>query len=286
MFCVSRLLQRGENPVDCSAPTGCEDSAWHRVVHEEIIIDGKRLETLRYLRLAPQEQSTIVLLHEGLGSISMWRDFPEQLARVTGFAVLVYSRYGHGKSERLAEKRTPDFMHHEASVVLPQLLAHFKVERPILLGHSDGGSIALIYAGTSPKKPRALILEAPHVFVEDLSLRSIQAIRTLYETTDLRAKLAKHHDHVDETFYGWNDIWLDAEFRDWNIEEYLARISCSALVIQGEQDEYGTLAQVAAIENQLPQTERLILPRCGHSPHRDAPEKTLEAVSRFVAALR
>ena len=256
-----------------------------RTVHEEIIVDGKWLETLRYLPFSAHEKPAIVLLHEGLGSISMWRDFPGQLAAATDGTVLVYSRYGHGKSQRLSEKRPPDFMHQEATVVLPGVLAHFKMERPILLGHSDGGSIALIYAGSFPEKPRALILEAPHVFVEDLSLRSIGAIRKLYEATDLRAKLGKHHDHVDKTFFGWNDIWLDPAFREWNIEEYLTSISCPVLAIQGEQDEYGTLAQLNAIKQRLPQTETLILPLCGHSPHRDAEEETLQAMAKFVLAL-
>jgi pimeloyl-ACP methyl ester carboxylesterase len=279
-------MPREKNPVERSKSSPRASAGSHRAIREEIVVDGKRLETLRYLPLDTEGRPTIVLLHEGLGSISMWRNFPEELAAATDCAVLVYSRYGHGSSQRLGERRAPDFMHHEARVVLPRLLAHVEVERPLLLGHSDGGSIALIYAGTSPESPRALILEAPHVFVEDWSLRSIRAIRKVYEKTDLRAKLAKHHDHVDETFYGWNDIWLDPAFRSWNIEEYLQPISCPVLVIQGEQDEYGTRAQVAAIKERVPAAETLILPRCGHSPHRDAPEKTLEAVSKFVLALR
>jgi len=219
------------------------------------------------------------MLHEGLGSVAMWRDFPEQLAHATDCGVLVYSRYGHGKSERLAEKRCVDFMHHEAKVVLPELLRQFEIHRPILLGHSDGGSIALIYAGTWPEQVRALVLEAPHVFVEDVSIRSITAIRRLYESSDLPQKLARYHDHVDETFRGWNDIWLDPNFRNWNIEEYLAAITCPTLVIQGEDDEYGTLAQVETIQHRVPATRTLILPRCGHSPHRDQPSLTLGAIS-------
>ncbi len=225
------------------------------------------------------------MLHEGLGSVAMWRDFPEQLAHATDCGVLVYSRYGHGKSERLAEKRCVDFMHHEAKVVLPELLRQFEIHRPILLGHSDGGSIALIYAGTWPEQVRALVLEAPHVFVEDVSIRSITAIRRLYESSDLPQKLARYHDHVDETFRGWNDIWLDPNFRNWNIEEYLAAITCPTLVIQGEDDEYGTLAQVETIQHRVPATRTLILPRCGHSPHRDQPSLTLGAISKFIATL-
>jgi pimeloyl-ACP methyl ester carboxylesterase len=248
-----------------------------------VTVDGKRLETLRY---PPRvNKRTIVMLHEGLGSVSMWKDFPGQLAKSTGCGVLVYSRYGHGKSERLVEKRSVDFMRYEARVVLPELLERCQIESPILLGHSDGGSISIIYAATALRKPAALVLEAPHVFVEDLSVSSISKIRAVYKTTELRRKLARHHDHVDETFWGWNDIWLDPRFRSWNIEEYLNAICCPVLVIQGEDDEYGTLAQVEAIKACLPSTETLVLPECGHSPHRDQPARTLAAISRFVRSI-
>ena len=251
--------------------------------YRDVLVDGRRLETL--LLSPAANASVIVMLHEGLGSIAMWRDFPEQLAQATGCGVLVYSRYGHGKSERLAEKRSVDFMHHEAKVVLPELLRQFELQRPILLGHSDGASIALIYAGTWPERVRGLVLEAPHVFVEDVSIQSITAIRRLYESSDLPQRLARYHDHVDETFRGWNDIWLDPRFRDWNIEEYLAAICCPTIVIQGRNDEYGTLAQVAAIQRRVLATQSLILPLCGHSPHRDQPSLTLDAISKFIAAL-
>jgi pimeloyl-ACP methyl ester carboxylesterase len=246
-------------------------------------VNGKRLETQLFQPAGAK--AAVVMLHEGLGSVAMWKDFPERVAEASGCGVLAYSRYGHGKSERLAEKRSADFMHHEAKVVLPELLRQFEIARPILLGHSDGASIALIYAGTWPAQVRALILEAPHVFVEDLGIRSITAIRKLYESSDLPQKLARYHDHADETFRGWNDIWLDPQFRDWNIEEYLAAISCPTLVIQGEDDEYGTLAQVQTIQRRMPSTQTLILPRCGHSPHRDQPSLTLDAISKFVATL-
>ena len=229
--------------------------------------------------------ATIVMLHEGLGSVGMWKDFPERVAKATGCNVLVYSRYGHGKSGRLAQKHSVEFMHHEAKVMLPQLLAEHNIPNPILFGHSDGGSIALIYAGTWPRRVRGLILEAPHVFVEDFGLRSIAAIRTMYESSDLREKLSRYHDHVDEMFRGWNHIWLDPQFRAWNIEEYLDAITCPTLVIQGQDDQYGTLAQVDAIQRRVSGAQKLILPRCGHSPHRDQPELTLDAISKFVAAL-
>lgn len=249
--------------------------------HKDFVtVDGKRLETLRYPPSG--RETTIVMLHEGLGSVSMWKDFPGRIAEATGSGVLVYSRYGHGRSERLTDKRGVDFMHHEAQVVLPELLERCEIQRPILLGHSDGGSICILYAATVAQKPRALVLEAPHVFVEDLSVSSIAQIRAVYQTTDLPKKLARHHDHVDETFLGWNDIWLDPQFRSWNIEEYLDDIACPILVIQGERDEYGTLAQVEAIKSRVAGTEALVLQKCGHSPHRDQPEKTLEAITKFV----
>jgi pimeloyl-ACP methyl ester carboxylesterase len=251
-----------------------------RARRDFVTVDGKRLETLVY---APTgNKPIIVMLHEGLGSVSMWKDFPEQIANSTGCGVLVYSRYGHGKSERLAEKRGAEFMHHEARVVLPELLERFEIRTPILLGHSDGGSICIIYAATAVRKPRAMILEAPHVFVEDLSVSSITKIRAMYQATDLPKQLGRYHDHVDETFWGWNDIWLDPRFRRWNIEECLKNITCPVLVIQGEHDEYGTLAQVEAIIRHLPGAETLVLQECGHSPHREKPEKTLTAITKFV----
>jgi pimeloyl-ACP methyl ester carboxylesterase len=243
----------------------------------------KRLEIALYPPLGAD--ATIVMLHEGLGSVAMWKDLPERVANATGCGVLVYSRYGHGKSERLAEKRSVDFMYHEAKVVLPEILAQNKIQNPILLGHSDGASIALIYAATWPQLVRGLILEAPHVFVEEFGLRSTVAIRKAYESSNLPEKLSRYHDHADEMFRGWNDIWLDPQFRDWNIEEYLDAITCPTLVIQGENDEYGTLAHVEAIQRRVPGALALILPRCGHSPHRDQPELILDAITKFVAAL-
>src|ERR1700732_4897882 len=248
-----------------------------------VTVDGKRLETLRYSPAGANP--LIVMLHEGLGSIAMWKDFPERIAEATRCGVLVYSRYGHGKSERVAEKRSVDFMHREAQIVLPDLLSQVEIQRPILLGHSDGASIALIYAGTWPYRVRGLLLEAPHVFVEELSVRSITAIRKLYESGDLHEKLSRYHDHADEMFRGWNDIWLDPQFRNWNIEEFLTPITCPTFVIQGENDENGTLAQVAAITRRLRGPQPLILPRCRHSPHRDQPNLTLDAISKFIATL-
>ena len=251
-------------------------------LRSEVVVDGKRLETL-WIRGERSNQPVVVMLHEGLGSIALWKDFPQQLAARTGCAVLAYSRYGHGNSDKLMEKRPVRFMHREGEVVLPELLEKLAIERPILLGHSDGGSIAIIFAGKYPERPRALILEAPHVFVEELSTASIAQAKVNYQTSDLKQKLSRYHAHVDETFWGWNDIWLDPDFRSWNIEEYLAAIRCPVLCIQGEQDEYGTRAQVDAIAAQVPQTEVMMVADCKHSPHRDQAEKTLERVAEFVA---
>ncbi len=250
----------------------------------DVIVDGKRLETL-WIRPGRSGSTTIVMLHEGLGSIALWKDFPELLAARTGCSVLLYSRYGHGNSDKLMEKRPVTFMHHEGEVVLPELLEKLPIERPILLGHSDGGSIALIFAGKHPDAVRALILEAPHVFVEDLSVASITEAKVNYQSTELPQKLARHHAHVDATFWGWNDIWIDPDFRSWNIEEYLAAIRCPVLCIQGEEDEYGTIAQVEAIKAQVPQTEIVMVPNCRHSPHRDQSEQTLERMVEFVTRL-
>jgi pimeloyl-ACP methyl ester carboxylesterase len=244
-------------------------------------VDGRRLETMLIEPRSPR-LPTVVMLHEGLGSIALWKDFPNAVAERTGCRILVYSRYGHGNSDVLLEKRPVRFMHYEAEVALPQLLKVFAIERPILFGHSDGASIALIYAGTFPESPRALVLEAPHVFVEDLSVSSIAAAKENFRTTDFREKLARYHSHADETFWGWNDIWLDPAFRSWNIEQYPDSIRCPILCVQGEQDEYGTPAQVQAIASRVPGTELVMLADCKHSPHRDQREKTLEVVTSFV----
>jgi pimeloyl-ACP methyl ester carboxylesterase len=250
----------------------------------EVVVDGKRLETL-WITAADAAARTIVMLHEGLGSLGMWKNFPPEVAARTSCNVLVYSRYGHGNSDKLVEKRPVAFMHHEGKVVLPELLKQLGIERPILLGHSDGGSIALIFAATYPERCSALILEAPHVFVEDLSVASITEAKVNYQTTDLPQKLARYHAHTDATFWGWNDIWLDAEFRSWNIEECLDAIRCPVLCIQGEQDQYGTIAQVLAIQARVPGGQILMLPNCKHSPHRDQLGSTLQAIAEFVARL-
>lgn len=249
-----------------------------------LTIGGRRLEVQR---IAGQRSDapTLVFLHEGLGSVSLWRDFPSGVAAITGCPVLVYSRYGHGNSEVLQEPRRVTYMHEEALDVLPELLDQLAIRAPILVGHSDGGSIALIYAGACDRV-RALILLAPHVFVEEISVASIAAAKVAFETTGLPEKLARHHQDVAKTFWGWNDIWLHPDFRRWNIEEYLPRIICPVLAIQGFDDEYGTMAQLDAIARQVTGVVKLVrLVNCKHSPHRDQPQQVLEAIAAFVAQL-
>ena len=250
-----------------------------------LTIDGKRLETLRYPPARSETDATIVMLHEGLGSIAMWKDFPERVAETTGCGVLVYSRYGHGKSERLAEKRAVGFMHHEAKVVLPELLGQLEIQRPILFVHSDGGSIALVHTGSHENdRIRGLILEAPHVFVEDLGIDSIVTAAENYESGSLKTRLERYHgSNVECAFRGWNEVWLNPGFRSWNIEEYLPQIKVPVMVIQGADDQYGTWRQVEAIERGCAGHVRTtLLKDCGHSPHRDQPDATLRAVTEFL----
>jgi pimeloyl-ACP methyl ester carboxylesterase len=244
-------------------------------------IAGRRLEYER-IELASTVRPTLVFLHEGLGSVAMWRDFPGRVAHATGCNAVVYSRYGYGNSEPLHEARGVRYMHDEALVALPQLLDALSLSRPILVGHSDGASIALIHAGGAGRPLAGLVLMAPHVLVEQISVTSIDAARVAYETTDLRSKLARYHADVDSAFRGWNQIWLHPDFRQWNIEEYLPRIDCPVLAIQGEDDEYGTMEQLARIERSVRDVECVALADCRHSPHRDQPAAVIDAVTRFV----
>lgn len=244
----------------------------------DFLVDGRRLE----LRAVSGEEPALVFLHEGLGSAGLWRGFDERVAAATGHGTLAYSRAGHGWSGPADLPRSPDFMHNEALVVLPALLDQIEPrEAPILVGHSDGASIALIHAASH--RVTGLILLAPHVFVEPESIAEIEAARVRFETTDLPERMTRHHRDPVATFYGWNDIWLDPGFRDWNIEDRLPLVDCPTLLIQGRDDEYGTLAQIDAIEAGISgPVERLILEDCGHSPHLAQPERVLEAVTRFV----
>jgi pimeloyl-ACP methyl ester carboxylesterase len=227
----------------------------------------------------------MVFLHEGLGSVLMWKDFPQALCRALRMRGLVYSRPGYGRSTpRARDERWPvDFMHRQATQLLPALLASLDVApRPWLFGHSDGASIALLYAAAFPDAPAGVIALAPHLFVEEASVRSIDAARIAYGSTDLRARLARYHDDVDSAFFGWNDVWLDPAFRAWNIEGEMARIRCPVLAIQGEDDEYGTMAQVDRLADRVARAQVVKLPQCGHSPHRDQPARVIESVAGFV----
>ena len=217
-----------------------------------------------------QDAPLLVFLHEGLGSLGLWRGFPAALCERTGLGALVYSRYGNGFSMPLSEARFPSYMHDEALITLPELLVKLGINDLVFFGHSDGASIALIYAAEHPHFVRALVLEAPHVFVEDLSIRSIAARKTAYETTSLRERMARYHIDADRTFYGWNDIWLAPEFRSWNIETYAGRVRAPMFLVQGLDDEYGTLAQLESIaRNAGGHVDRLLLAGCGHAPHSD-----------------
>jgi pimeloyl-ACP methyl ester carboxylesterase len=250
-----------------------------------VIAGGRRLE-YRWIGPRGDEAPTLVFLHEGLGSAGLWRDFPDRLAAETGCGALVYSRAGYGRSEPAELPRPVTFMHAEAEV-LTEVLEETGVCDPILVGHSDGASISIIYAERDAgPRPRGLVLEAPHVFTEPHGLASIAAIRDAYRTTGLRERLARHHADVDVAFHGWNGVWLDPEFRAWNIEAYLPRISIPILVVQGEEDEYGTQAQVEAIRAGAGgPVEVLSVPACGHAPHREQPDAVLAAMARFVRSL-
>ena len=255
---------------------------------QDFKVRGHNLEVHRIPARYPQAPE-LVFLHEGLGSVSLWKKFPTAVAHATGCPVTIYSRYGSGNSDLLAEPRPVTYMHDEALHVLPDLLSQLHITNPILIGHSDGASIAIIYAGATKEAThnvRGLVLLAPHVFVEDLSVASIADAKVRFETTDLPEKLARHHRDAARTFWGWNNIWLHPDFRRWNIEEYLPRITCPTLVIQGEDDQYGTMKQVEAIQRQSGgPVEFLALPDCRHSPHRDQPDATLPAITNFVNAI-
>ncbi|MBH2009070.1 MAG: alpha/beta hydrolase [Xanthomonadaceae bacterium] len=230
----------------------------------------------------------IVFLHEGLGSVAMWKDFPQRLCIATGCRGLVYSRPGYGRSTpRAAEEAWGlDFMHRQAQEVLPALLEALGIDatrdKPWLLGHSDGASIALLYAASYPQRIAGAIVLAPHILVEDLSVSSIEKVRAAYLETDLRQRLARHHDDPDSAFWGWNDIWLKPAFRHWSIEAEISAIRCPLLAVQGLDDEYGTLAQIHGIARRAAQTELFELADCGHSPHRDQPERLITAITAFI----
>ncbi len=248
-----------------------------------INVDGIELETAWIGE--PASGPVLVFLHEGLGSLEQWREMPAELVRRTGLPAFVYSRQGYGASSPVAVPRPLTYMHDEA-VRLPRILAAAGVADPILVGHSDGASIAIIAAGSHVVSPRALVLIAPHVFVEQVSVTSIAAAADAYRTGDLRARLARFHRDVDGAFWGWNRAWLDPAFRAWNLEIYLPAITAPALVVQGDADEYGTRAQVDAIARQLGgRCEVAMIAAAGHAPQRQQPEAVYARIAGFVASV-
>jgi pimeloyl-ACP methyl ester carboxylesterase len=250
---------------------------------------GNRAVAIEYQWVGSSDPSApaMVFLHEGLGSVSMWRDFPQALCQQLGCRGLVYSRPGYGQSTQrdTLENWDPDFMHRQAHEVLPALLDALNIDaakNPVwLFGHSDGGSIALLYAAQFPDQVQGAVLLAPHIFVEDISVSSIAAARVAYLETDLRQRLGRHHANPDSAFWGWNDIWLHAAFRRWNITQELTAITCPLLAVQGIDDEYGTLEQIRGIARATPQCQLLELAHCGHSPHKDQRNRLIEAVRDF-----
>ena len=254
--------------------------------------------TIEYAWIEPEsanqraDRPLVVFLHEGLGSLSMWKAFPQTLCERVGARGLVYSRpaYGASTAREHDERWDVDYLHRQAHEVLPAFFTAIGVGRssapPWLLGHSDGGSIALLYAARFPNAVAGLVLLAPHVFVEALSVTSIEAVRTAYLQDDLRPRLAKYHDDVDSAFWGWNRIWLDPRFRDWNIEDEIAGLQCPVLAIQGCEDEHGTLDQLRAIQARVPSTRIVELADCRHSPHRDQPEALMDAIAAFLPPAR
>lgn len=248
-----------------------------------LTVDGVRLEG-RCWGPPPDQAPTLVLLHEGLGCVSLWRDFPAQLAKTTGFGVFAYSRQGYGQSDRANLPRPVDYMTIEAVNVLPKVLDLIGLQNGFLIGHSDGASIGAVYAG-SIRDPRllGLCLLAPHFFTEPDGLNSIRAAKVAYENTDLKTRLGRHHMDPENAFRGWNDAWMNPKFAAWNIEHIIAPISIPVLAIQGENDQYGTMAQLEVLEAGLKTPFiRIALRECQHSPQFEQPEKTIAAIQEFM----
>jgi len=256
--------------------------------NRNLIVNGKRLEVVWHGPL-PEEAPTIVFLHEGLGCVAMWRDFPARLAAATSCSALVYSRSGYGRSDPCSLPRSIHFMHEEGQETLPELLKQAGVQKCILIGHSDGGSIAIIYAGSVTAIPLlGLVTESAHVFCEEKTVHSIRKAKEMFKKGDLCQKLKKYHeDNIDCAFWGWNDVWLQPDFKNWNIEEYVPKIKVPMLVIQGENDEYGTFSQVDSIARLAgAKAEILMVSDCGHNPHQEQEVAVFQAMKDFIFRLK
>lgn len=249
--------------------------------------------SIEYQWIQPElaDRPLLVFLHEGLGSVAMWKDWPAKTCRALDCRGLVFSRYGYGKStpRPIDEKWPVQFMHIQAQQFMPAFFASLGIDtrkdRPILVGHSDGASIALLYAAACPDRIRAVAVLAPHLFVEAVTVRNIDIARSTFVSTDLPQKLARYHDDVESAFWGWNDIWLSPLFLEWNIEDEVEKIRCPVLAIQGREDEYGTLAQVEHLADLAQDVKLYVIDDCRHSPHRDKPEETTDAIAAFVRSL-
>ena len=262
----------------------------HQPAHQSVLLAKHQIDVAVFqpdAADASQSHRTprVVLLHEGLGCIALWRQFPVDLAKLLGEPVLAYSRYGYGQSEVLAEPRQVDFMHDEAAQALPQLLDHFDIAQAILIGHSDGASIALLHAALQPDRTKAVVAMAPHLFTEPSGLSAIAQVRRDFDTTDLAQRLARYHRDPRRSFLGWSDVWLQPEFAAFNIEAQVAQIRCPVLAVQGRQDQYGTMRQIRRISELLPSAQRLELADCKHSPHLEQPTEVLSRIAQFIAEL-
>jgi pimeloyl-ACP methyl ester carboxylesterase len=246
-------------------------------------VPGGRLEYQQFEPPGTPREGKVVMLHEGLGSVAMWKRFPRELAAATRMPVVAYSRFGYGRSDAPPKPYGAlEMQEKEATQVLPAFLDALRIEKPLLFGHSDGASISLIYAGATPNDVAGVVALAPHVFVEDMCITSIEGAREAYLTTDLPRRLALYHRDPDRAFWGWNDIWLDPAFRAWNIEHYLPSIACPVLGIQGYEDEYGTMEQLDRLARGTSRCTLLRLEQCAHSPHRDQPGKVLTAMEDWL----
>ncbi len=258
-----------------------------RADSQKTIISGVAIET-RLIAASNPKAPVLVFLHEGLGCVELWRDFPDALCDATGCGGLIYSRQGYGGSDPCDLPRPLDYMQIEAATMLPKILSHFDIKQFVLIGHSDGASISIAYAGLNPvDAPQAVIAMAPHIICEDISVQGIEAAKRAYEQGDLRDKLFKFHGmNTDCAFYGWNDAWLNPTFRDWTIEEYLPKIKTPILAIQGLDDEYGTLAQIDMIEQAVVGSfEKHLLEGCGHSPWQQKRQQVLDQTIKFIGEL-